>query len=133
MARLSEIAFVFVLVLLCHGLEARKLLYVGKGKVSLLEDTLVLNVLPKCHTSPSSSSDGGNAGTSSRKLFNVDLAKTSRYLVESVPSPGSGHYLHLADIDRNLESVPSPGAGHYLHLAEIDRNLKSVPSHGAGN
>ncbi|KAG8637226.1 hypothetical protein MANES_15G096175v8 [Manihot esculenta] len=81
--RLSAVAFVLLLLLVC--LEARKLSWMEK-------ESLILNQLIKGPTPPSSPSGSGNeVNYSKKKISGMHLARSERFLEESVPSPGAGH------------------------------------------
>ena len=76
------------------ALDARKLLSMEKkGRVSSMEQSLILASLPKGSTPPSSPSDKGHAAINiNGRLFHVHLPRIKdRMLEESVTSPGAGH------------------------------------------
>ncbi|KAJ6862990.1 hypothetical protein NC652_039761 [Populus alba x Populus x berolinensis] len=83
MARLMALPLILILLSFSHGSsDARKIPCPEKGNV-LLPENLVLNVLPKGPSPPSSPSGGGNPIPI--------LAETSGRILGSYPSLGEGN------------------------------------------
>uniref|UniRef100_A0A7N0RGL9 Uncharacterized protein n=1 Tax=Kalanchoe fedtschenkoi TaxID=63787 RepID=A0A7N0RGL9_KALFE len=79
-----------ILMLLCFAsaeatssVMSRKLSVGASGRPASLADSMILNVLPKGATPPSTPSRKSHATTNSKRLFARHLG--------SVPSPGVGH------------------------------------------
>ncbi|EOY13418.1 hypothetical protein QQP08_021591 [Theobroma cacao] len=94
MTRLSFVFLIFLLALVnpSPSSEARKHLNMEKKVIPSMKENVVPSVLPqKATPAPSASGNKGHLMVNDERLFAHHLAKIDRIL-QSNPSPGSGHY-----------------------------------------